>query len=364
MERGRFLRRTLWLPAILILLDPSGGRQRARALEESGGDLETLRRLNRPTGVDRAVDRGIEFLLKSQFPDGSFGSASKNALTSLAVMALLSRGHLPGASEEGQAVSRALDYLVGGERQREDGYFGADGSRMYGHGITTLLLAEVLGMGVSRDQEERILAACRKGIDLILRAQAVPKDRGYGGGWRYTPDDRTSDLSVTVWQVMALRAARNAGMEVPGGAIERAVAYVRRCFRPSDRGFSYQQEDRATPGMTGAGILSLKVCGVHEGRELRASGDALLARPVDWTDGWFYYGIYYYAQAMHQLGGRHAGEAAKRVGELLLSRQSGDGSWPPPPRSSQERKAGRTYRTALSILALSVEYRFLPIYQR
>ena len=118
-----------------------------------------------------------------------------------------------------------------------DGYLGAkDGSRMYGHGITTLMLAEMLGMGSDAAQDELIRTKCRKAVELIIRSQKVPKNDNNRGGWRYTPDSGDSDMSVTVWQTMALRAAKNAGMDVPREAIDEAVSYIKRCYEPEKSG--------------------------------------------------------------------------------------------------------------------------------
>ncbi len=332
---------------------------------QAGKDLEELRRLNRSGPVDLAVDRGLKYLLGQQNGEGAFGRKNQTALTALSIMAYLAAGHVPGESPEGKAVEKGLEYLLAEGRQKEDGYFGdSDGSRMYGHGIATLLLAEALGMGAREADDRRFLLACRRGTDLILKSQEASKEKLHAGGWRYSPASTDSDLSVTVWQVMALRAAKNCGMEVPERAVQEAVGFIDRCFQPAAGGFSYQPGNLPTPAMTAAGLLSLEVCGVRGGREVQAGADRLKRRPIQWEDPWFYYGIYYYAQAMHQLGEEEDQKARSVAQGLLLGRQAADGSWPPPPKSQQEESAGPIYRTALAILALSVEYRFLPIYQR
>ena len=107
---------------------------------------------------------------------------------------------------------------------------------MYGHGITTLCLTEMMGMAVSKRQEARIRSVAQKSITLILRSQRVRKSNPkYRGGWRYTPDAHDSDLSISVWQLMALRSAKNAGLEVGKEAIEEAVRYLKRSyFSPRD----------------------------------------------------------------------------------------------------------------------------------
>jgi hypothetical protein len=384
------LRAFVLLPAALLAAAPARGQERGAgepaadapgAGDRGPAELEELRRLRRATDLDRAVDRGLAWLIGAQGADGAFGKKYPIALTSLSVLAFLARGHLPAdGSVEGKAAARGLEYVLAERRQRDDGYFGIDGSQMYGHAITVLMLAEVLGMGVSDEQERRILAALEQGLALLLRAQAVEKAVEDAGGWRYHPDSPDSDLSITVWAVTALRAAQNAGLEVPREAIARAVAYVRKRFQRGDGWFAYRQgEDPALP-ITAAGLLGLQVAGVYSGREVEAAADRLLRETPEWRQRgwfghWFYYGVYYYAQAMHQVGGKHAETAREALAELLYrgaagaaapppSAQLPDGSWPGPPGSGQEREAGPVYTTAMAVLALSVEYRLLPIYQR
>src|SRR5690606_8950258 len=100
--------------------------------------------------------------------------------------------------------------------------------------ITTLLLGELLGMGVDAEQDELIRRKLVRAVDLILRSQREEKYGNglYEGGWRYTPLARDADLSITVWQVMALRSALAAGVEVPASAVDEAVEYLRRSFSP------------------------------------------------------------------------------------------------------------------------------------
>ena len=163
--------------------------------------------------VDESLHRATQYIMSQQDGTGAIHNKLRNetAMTALATLALGSLGHQPSdPSAEGQAMKKALQFVVGPERKEADGYFGRkDGSRMYGHGITTLMLAEMLGMGADAQMDEALRDRCRKAIDLILRAQRVPKNDANRGGWRYSPDAGDSDMSVTVWQTMALRAAKS-----------------------------------------------------------------------------------------------------------------------------------------------------------
>ena len=323
--------------------------------------------------VDEALLRATQYLLQQQDETGAISNKMRNetAMTSLSILALASVGYQAGdPSPEGQAMKKALAYVTGPEIQEKDGYLGQkDGSRMYGHGIATLMLAEMLGMGVDAQQDELIRDKCRKALDLILRAQKVPKNESSRGGWRYTPDTSESDMSVTVWQTMALRAAKNAGLDVPKGAIEDAVKYIKRCYEPDASrngdvklgGFGYQGKGREL-STTAEGLLALQVCGEYESEEVRSASDRLLKSGLTENEKWLFYLTYYYAQGMYQRGGKHAEEGRKVVADVLLPMQNRDGSWEG--KGGEERGGGKVYATAMAVLSLAVKNHYLPIYQR
>lgn len=328
--------------------------------------------------VERAAQRGAEYLLNQQHQDGAIveNNRYKTTMTSLAIMALCAVGHQPAdQTREGEALRKALGYVLHPDRQDKDGYFGSrDGSRMYGHGIITLMLAEVLGMGVDEAQDKVIRERLQKAIDLMLRAQRVRKDERNRGGWRYSPTSGDSDLSVTVWQLLSLRAAKNAGIDVPKEAIDKGVAYVKRCYKsPRDSlghptnmksFFCYQPNDnRIRFGSGAGGFLVLQICGGYDAREVVGAADYFLDYdiPDKKQSEHFFYGMYYYSQGMYQRKGKYAEHARRKVREILLPTQEGDGRWNP---GSREGDAGKVYATSLAMLSLSIYYHYLPIYQR
>ncbi len=324
--------------------------------------------------VDDALARGVSYILTQQEDNGTIankGRRNETAMTSLAVLAMASCGHQPGdPSPEGVAMRKALGYVLQPDVQQPDGYFGEkDNSRMYGHGITTLMLAEMLGMGVDARQDELLREKVRKAIDLILRAQKVAKNENARGGWRYLPSDTSSDMSVTVWQVMALRAARNAGMDVPKEAIDAAIQYIKLLYDPETErrgrgqagGFGYQTRGHEI-STTAEGLLALQVCGDYESPEAIGAGERLLREGIRSDERWFYYTTYYYAQGMYQRGGKYAEVGKTRVAEVLLPLQSREGYWEN--GGGDGREAGKVYATSMAILSLAVKNHFLPIYQR
>ena len=326
--------------------------------------------------TELAIQRGLTFLKTKQRPDGAVTDRQYDTtMTSLAIMAWASTGVTPSdAGPDAEFCSRALDFVLREDRQDQHGYYGnRDGSRMYGHGITTLMLTEMLGMGSSARQDARILMKCQRAIDLILSAQKQDKPSQYRGGWRYTPNSSDADLSVSVWQLLALRSAKNDGLDVPEEAIAAALQYLQQSYtsrldsqgspiEPSG-GFSYLPDNRnPTFAMTAAGLLAMQVCGEYDSPLVAAASTWLQQHPPGWKDRFFFYGTYYYAQGMHQRGGELADSAQQLVEELLLQRQQPDGSWLAP--NGEEAGVGKVYATCMAILSLSVKFHYLPIYQR
>src|SRR5436190_11463620 len=227
--------------------------------------------------TDLAIRRAVSYLVTQQDKDGAiqarYSWANRTAITAMSIMAMASVGHQAAdETPEGHCMKRALGFVLKPEHQDVDGYFGgADGSRMYGHGIITLMLAEQMGMGADAAQDKLIAERCKAAVQLILRAQSVSKGGSDEGGWRYTPDSYDSDLSASVWQVSALRAAKNAGVEVPKKAIDKAVEYIKGTYysprdasgKPTDlkSACAYGVNGRAPVYSTAAaGLLAMQMC--------------------------------------------------------------------------------------------------------
>jgi hypothetical protein len=316
------------------------------------------------SAADAAIRRALDFLKKNQKPsgawDGGFGEAT--SITSLAVMAYLAAGHVPAApGPYREAVERGVRYVL--DHQQADGMLVSNnrGGPMYCHGISTLMLAEVAGMIADPALAGRVQRALSRAVMVIVKAQDVSKGPDHAGGWRYQPNSNDSDISVTGWQVMALRAAKSAGCAVDSVRIDRAVAYLKRCA-VKDGGFAYQPRQGPSNPRTGVGILALEICGSHLTPEAVAGSQYLLKHPPRWGSAYFFYEAYYCSQAMFQVGDEAYRGYQRRLVSILLEHQQQDGSWNSGDGSDQS--AGRNYCTAMGVLALAVEYCYLPIYQR
>ena len=183
--------------------------------------------------------RLVEAIRDSQADDGSFGDGryGRNvAVTSIACLAFMADGNLPGRGRYGEEVQKGLDFIL--NNINETGLIAGQTSHgpMYGHGFAALFLGEVYGMtqgGADTAKAERVHDALVRAIRLIVQTQ------NNEGGWRYNPVPYDADISVTICEIMALRSARNAGIEVPKETIDRAIEYVRKC-QNTDGGFRYQ----------------------------------------------------------------------------------------------------------------------------
>jgi hypothetical protein len=313
--------------------------------------------------VDQSLVRALRYLSTEQQTNGAWqisSSRDSTAATSLAVMSFMAAGHVPGEGPYGRQLERGIDWVISKQKPNGMLVFEQGHGPMYSHGISTLMLAEVAGM-VGKKQGKPVRRALEKAIRLILDAQNVRKNGRDSGGWRYNPTSTDSDLSVTGWQLLALRAAKNIGCDVPADSIDNAVAYVKRLSVSGNNGFGYQSANGATPTRTGTGIVCLEICGEHHSPEALGAADFLLAKPLHFNTSYFYYGVYYCSVGMFKVGGRYWESTRDHLVPILLDNQSADGSWT---GRSSDAGHGPVYCTSMSVLALAVEYRYLPIYQR
>jgi prenyltransferase beta subunit len=311
--------------------------------------------------VTTSVDRGLAHLAKVQYPDGSWpsgygGGGRNNGINGVAILSFLGRGHHPERGRYKDVVTRGRNYII--STQNEQGlYKSANQSHgpMYEHALASLAMVELYGMAADPKQE----ASVRKAITLLVRSQSPE------GGWRYQPSSQDADVSVTVMQVVALRAAQNAGMPVPQKTLDRAVEYVKRCATPRG-GFGYQPGNSEGAARTAAGILSLQLAGKPDDPSVKKAFDYLNTQPVVWGGEYFFYTHYYAIQAQYQAGGDSWNRWHPKVRELLLRQQNANGSWSVPPGGNENQTTDRNnvYPTAMACLVLEVYFHLLPAYQR
>jgi hypothetical protein len=349
--------------------------------------------------TDAAVNRALEWLAAQQQPDGSFPTVDMGqpGVTGLCLLAFMSHGHVPGEGGiYGERLARATDFVA--SCQKENGLItlvGPDGPQIsrdlphvigvtsaYNHGIGSLVMSEAYGMSdVGRSDQYRrvILRALATTLEMQRWPKELSKDRG---GWRYVDeyDEHDSDLSITGWNLMFLRSARNAGFEVSKEPIDEAVAYVRRCYAREFGVFEYVAGNRAdddrSRAMAGAGILALAHAGFHGAPEAKRSGEFILRHNFDLYNGLmpfgrkresshdrYHYSLFNCCQGMYQLGGDDWRQFFPRTVETLLANQRSDGSWPADEHAF-DAQFGNAYTTALVVMTLGAPNQLLPIFQR
>jgi len=298
-----------------------------------------------PAAVENIYSKGLRYLATSQNEKGHWDgtTGAEAGVVGLAVMAFLAHGEDPNHGPYATNIERAVNYIL--ESQKDsNGYMG---SSMYSHGFATLALAECYGMY----RNDQIAPALKKAVDLILSAQK----RNPRGGWRYSPDDITADTSVAGCQLVALYAARNAGIPVPENAFVKAHKYLSSC-RGADGGYGYQSALGDRPTLTAIGVLCESLAKNKTDKGYKASTNYLTKKLNHRERHYTYYFEYYMAQALF-----HSNEKAWREWDALNVRflsavQSPDGSFPG--------RHGTTFSTSGALLSLALNYRFLPIYEK
>jgi len=345
--------------------------------------------------IDERVDSALHWIGEHQEIDGSF-QASPNcqpAVTGFCVLAFLSHGHLPGRGPYGEPLRRAVDYIL--SCQREDGIFSAvepkhrpggesdpGHNAIYNHAIAAVTLSDLYGM-TENESGGDIARAVRRGLELTKRLQDAHKPvKIESGGWRYYIDEKQgmradlsgtsfrrmwADLSVTSWQLMFYRSARNSGFQVEPGRIDGAVEFVVACHEPSTGRFMYNPKnfsDNDSRTMTASGILALVHSGQLDPDIAARAGRWMLERPYDeYGKGYFFlYSLFYAAPAMYMLGEEYWRQFFPTTVRMLLENQRADGSW----KAVEKWDApyGDVYATSLVVTVLGTPNQLLPIFQR
>lgn len=309
--------------------------------------------------TEASIDAGLAWLASEQQENGSFGLVTSYranpGVVGLCGLAFLSSGSTPGRGPYGANLNLAIDFIV--SCARPSGYIVEEDWKyyhgpMYGHGFATLFLAEVYGM----DPRENVRDVLERAVQLIIASQNEQ------GGWRYTPESREADISVTVCQAMALRAARNAGIAVPKETIDRCVEYIEQS-QNADGGFRYRLLEAAESKFprSAAALVALFTSGVHEGPVIERGLDYLMEFvPGDVqsrNQEYYFYGQYYAAQAVWHAGGDQWRIWYPQVRDELIELQLREGRWSDP-------WIGDEYATAMALIVLQIPNGYLPIFER
>lgn len=307
--------------------------------------------------VEASADRALEYLIGQQEPQGCWPSSygSNNGVNALCLLAFLGRGHVPGRGPYKGVVDRAVNYILA--TQQSNGLYSSpnpSNGPMYEHGLSTLAMIEAYGQIPTAPMRNSV----QRAVDLIVKSQSPL------GGWRYQPVPSDADLSVTVMQVVALRAAVNTRLNVPKETMDNALKYVKSCAHP-DGGFCYQPGPSGSPApaRTAAGILCMQLLGAFDDPAVTKSLEWMAKMKYRSGIAYFWYMNYYAMQAHFQAGGQRWASWHPTVRRFLLENQNANGSWEGYTEAKVNGSA-RCYSTAIGALCLEVYMHFLPAYQR
>ncbi len=321
----------------------------------------------RPQGVSVAVEQSINkalaFLARTQNRSGFWRSGTARGsypctMTALSGLALMAGGNTMNQGKYAVNVRRAVDYVVEcGNRNGLIARIEEEAAPMYSHGFGMLFLAQAYGMETDPRKQQEIHRVLERGIRLTAQSQS--RD----GGWLYTPDANSDEGSVTVTQIQALRACRNAGIKVPRGVINRACEYINKCAN-KDGGISYSLRNKGSsrPAITAAAVSTLYNVGEYDNPvALRALG-YLKKRLKGATSGRVFgghqfYSMLYMSQAMYLSSEENWNFYFPMCSKTLLSTQAKNGSW-------MGDGMGEVYGTAIGLMVLQLPYKYLPILQR
>lgn len=307
-----------------------------------------------------AVRKGLLWLSTRQSPNGSFSSGQYPvAVTSLATLAFMADGNVPGRGRYAEQVDKGLKYLLDCAQRNKSGFITEPGtmqSRMHGHGFATLALVEAFGMTHNTLPIEtgELKLTIDRAIERIERAQTKL------GGWGYEPQPTSDEASVTICCVQALRAARNAGFTVDKKVVEKGIQYIKKC-KNKDGSYRYSLSmgvSNSSFALTAGAVASLAFLGEYDCEEYRAGVEYMNRfRPPRVRDGGHYfYENFYAVLAMYYAGGKDWAEWYPPLRDEIVKLQKADGSW--------HMELSAEYCTAFGCLMLEVPFRYLPIYQR
>lgn len=296
-----------------------------------------------PPEVERMYKRGLDFLTRTQTPKGFWQDTygQQPAVVGLAILAMLAHGEDPNTGPYAIAVKRGLEFILENQN-KTTGYIG---NSMYNHGFATLALAEAYGMV----NDERIGPALKKAVDQILLSQT----KNPFGAWRYSPESTDADTTVSGAQMVALFAAKNAGIDVPDEAIKKGLRFFEMCQNP-DGGIGYTGRDPGNAPRTAIGALVFALAKKKNTPNFQLAIRFLTSAMQEQT--YYHYYLYYASQANFHAS-KKSWQNWNRINvKSLAATQGQSGAWDGP--------FGQAFSTSAALLSLALNYRFLPIYER
>jgi hypothetical protein len=349
--------------------DPGGYGPRGLPLDKNFGGRsgatreQSLREGGGTTASEAAVTDGLKWLIRQQLGDGrwNLGGNDPNPVagTAMGLLPFLAAGktHKPADKNPyDKNIEKALNYL----KKSQDPKTGFFGGSMYSHGLATIAMCEAYGLS----QDPALRKYAQGGINLLVATQSETN-----GGWSYTAskDAAHRDMSISGWQIMALKSGQMAGLSVPAITVTRAKTFLKVCGNTDD-GYGYTPGSGSTPRMSAVGLLCrqyMENWGPSNPSMMGGVKNIIKRNPPNVRDVYYYY---YATQVMHHFGGESWRDWNDKMRDFLVNSQdktnsANKGSWDPA-GDAWAPHGGRLMITSLNLLTLEVYYRYLPLYYR
>ena len=332
-------------------------------------ELEVREGIGLSEDILDVYQRGLAYLQSVQKADGSFGKRSMNmhgnesaGVAALCVMAFLSTGEDPNFGKYAVNVRKAVRYIIRAQNPRT-GYIPGN---MYVHGFAMLALAEAYGAvddellwaGQKEDPRKRTIG---EALELAVRLAVTSQKRNPAKAWRYSPRESSADTSVAGAVLMGLLAARNSGIAVPDESIDGALNYMKSMTSTRSGEVAYSGGFGGlgdSPARSAIACLVYAIAKRKNWKQFEAVKKFVAESPRELNQSsWPYYTRYYRAQALFQADYESWQKWNRETIRKLRGMQADNGQIG---RSDH----GPAYSTAMSLLALALNYRLLPIYER
>ncbi len=318
-----------------------------------------------PSAVRLINERGLAYLGATQQKDGAWPGASNSgsAITGICVMAFMASGGDPDFGPYAENIRRALRRIILDQNAQTGHITGGGHGSMYHHGLAMLALSEAYGVVNERllwqgsDAPVENRRTVGQALELAVRCALTAQKKNPFGAWRYSPASQDADTTVSGTVLMGLLGARNAGIEIPNEAVEKALSFFR-LNTMRDGNVSYQPASSHGDGVCRASIATL-VFAVAKRKDLpeyQAAAGFIKARLDQDITSHAFYTRYYQAQALFHSDLEAWKAWNQRIVEKLQKMQQPNGSISSP--------YGPAYGTGMSVLALALNYRLLPVYER
>jgi len=324
-----------------------------------------------PRDIREIYDAGCRYLARAQDPSGTWKDSQEGpGVTGMAMMVLLASGEDPNHGAYAANIRRALRSIIRSQ-DPSTGFYGGNGgmghSSMYQHGFAMLAMAEAYGTVDDRrlwseEGGDGKGLSTGNSLELAVKLAVTSAKKNPVGAWRYSPDATDHDTSVSGAILMGLLGARNAGIEVPDETIDRAIDYFASMTAPDGR-VGYASPGGGSDATTSIGTLVMAIARRKEMPQFVKAADAIkhACQGARSDGGYPNYTRYYRAQALFQADVEAWKEWNSKVVSEIKAQRRPDGGLV---SGANGMDGGEFAGTSLSLLALAVNFRFLPIYER